>query len=82
MTPYNKKHVAGRLFLSQNYICFESRVSFVLFLSHKLKISGWILDQSSSYVGRTVKRRESGRKNGKQRDKSFTGQGDHLHHYK
>ncbi|XP_974316.4 TBC1 domain family member 9 isoform X2 [Tribolium castaneum] len=26
MTPYNKKHVAGRLFLSQNYICFESRV--------------------------------------------------------
>lgn len=26
-TPYNKKHVAGRLFLSQNYICFESRVS-------------------------------------------------------
>lgn len=25
-TPYNKKHVAGRLFLSQNYICFESRV--------------------------------------------------------
>lgn len=28
-TPYNKKHVAGRLFLSQNYICFESRVSFL-----------------------------------------------------
>ncbi|CAG9760077.1 unnamed protein product [Ceutorhynchus assimilis] len=26
MTPYNRKHVAGRLFLSQNYICFESRV--------------------------------------------------------
>lgn len=26
MTPYNKKHVAGRLFLSQNYLCFESRV--------------------------------------------------------
>ncbi|XP_044261162.1 TBC1 domain family member 9 [Tribolium madens] len=26
MTPYNKQHVAGRLFLSQNYICFESRV--------------------------------------------------------
>ncbi|XP_076251354.1 TBC1 domain family member 8/9 isoform X2 [Rhynchophorus ferrugineus] len=26
LTPYNKKYVAGRLFLSQNYICFESRV--------------------------------------------------------
>ncbi|VEN60967.1 unnamed protein product [Callosobruchus maculatus] len=26
LTPYNKKHVNGRLFLSQNYICFESRV--------------------------------------------------------
>lgn len=26
MTPYNKKHVNGRVFLSQNYICFESRV--------------------------------------------------------
>nr|XP_023016263.1 TBC1 domain family member 9 [Leptinotarsa decemlineata]XP_023016265.1 TBC1 domain family member 9 [Leptinotarsa decemlineata] len=26
LTPYNKKHVSGRLFLSQNYICFESRV--------------------------------------------------------
>lgn len=27
LTPFNKKHVAGRLFLSQNYICFDSRVS-------------------------------------------------------
>ncbi|CAG9825643.1 unnamed protein product [Phaedon cochleariae] len=26
LTPYNKKHVSGRIFLSQNYICFESRV--------------------------------------------------------
>lgn len=26
-TPYNKQHVSGCLFLSQNYICFESRVS-------------------------------------------------------
>ncbi|CAG9864874.1 unnamed protein product [Phyllotreta striolata] len=25
-TPYNKKHINGRLFLSQNYVCFESRV--------------------------------------------------------
>ncbi|XP_017769270.1 PREDICTED: TBC1 domain family member 9 isoform X2 [Nicrophorus vespilloides] len=26
LTPFNKKHVVGRLFLSQNYICFDSRV--------------------------------------------------------
>ena len=26
-TPYNKQHVWGRLYLSQNYICFASRVS-------------------------------------------------------
>lgn len=26
LTPYNKKHVTGRLFLSQNYICFDSKV--------------------------------------------------------
>ncbi|KAF5278381.1 hypothetical protein FQA39_LY05870 [Lamprigera yunnana] len=32
MTPYNKKHVAGRLFLSQNYICFESRVKALVIL--------------------------------------------------
>ncbi|KAK9879863.1 hypothetical protein WA026_008367 [Henosepilachna vigintioctopunctata] len=32
MTPYNKKHVPGRLFLSQNYICFESRVKALVSL--------------------------------------------------
>ncbi|KAF5307076.1 hypothetical protein FQR65_LT07135 [Abscondita terminalis] len=32
MTPYNKKHVSGRLFLSQNYICFESRVKSLVSL--------------------------------------------------
>lgn len=25
-TPYNKRHVWGKIFLSQNYFCFESRV--------------------------------------------------------
>ncbi|XP_063222042.1 TBC1 domain family member 9 isoform X2 [Bacillus rossius redtenbacheri] len=25
-TPYNKRHVWGRMFLSQNFLCFESRV--------------------------------------------------------
>ncbi|XP_033221070.1 TBC1 domain family member 9 isoform X2 [Belonocnema kinseyi] len=25
-TPYNKKHIWGKIFLSQNYLCFESRV--------------------------------------------------------
>lgn len=35
LTPYNKKHVAGRLFLSQNYICFDSRVSTTELLSVK-----------------------------------------------
>ena len=28
-TPYNKRHVWGKIFLSQNYLCFESRVSFL-----------------------------------------------------
>ncbi|RZF42626.1 hypothetical protein LSTR_LSTR001421 [Laodelphax striatellus] len=26
LTPYNKSHAPGKLFLSQNYICFDSRV--------------------------------------------------------
>lgn len=26
-TPYNKQHVKGKMYLSSNYICFESRVS-------------------------------------------------------
>ncbi|KAK3913686.1 TBC1 domain family member 9 [Frankliniella fusca] len=25
-TPYNKKHVPGKMFFSQNYLCFESKV--------------------------------------------------------
>jgi len=29
-TPYNKQHAWGKLYLSNNYICFESRVSFKL----------------------------------------------------
>lgn len=28
-TPYNKTHVWGRIFISQNYICFDSRVSTI-----------------------------------------------------
>ncbi|XP_044755659.1 TBC1 domain family member 9 isoform X1 [Coccinella septempunctata] len=32
MTPYNKRHVTGRLFLSQNYICFESRAKALVSL--------------------------------------------------
>lgn len=33
-TPYNKRHIWGKIFLSQNYLCFESRVSlfFILIL--------------------------------------------------
>lgn len=27
-TPFNKQHVWGKMYLSTNYICFESRVSF------------------------------------------------------
>jgi hypothetical protein len=26
-TPYNKRHNWGKIYLSQNYLCFESRVS-------------------------------------------------------
>jgi hypothetical protein len=29
-TPYNKRHVWGRMFLSQNYLCFESRVNIII----------------------------------------------------
>lgn len=25
-TPYNKRHVWGRMFISSNFLCFESRV--------------------------------------------------------
>ncbi|XP_066586469.1 TBC1 domain family member 9 isoform X2 [Prorops nasuta] len=31
-TPYNKKYVWGKIFLSQNYLCFESRVKWVVSL--------------------------------------------------
>ena len=30
-TPYNKQQVWGKLYLSNNYVCFESRVSFLYF---------------------------------------------------
>lgn len=36
-TPYNKQHVWGRLYLSQNYICFASRVSKVKY-TNKIRI--------------------------------------------
>lgn len=29
-TPYDKQHVKGKMYLSSNYICFESRVSSVM----------------------------------------------------
>lgn len=29
-TPYNKRYVWGKIFLSQNYLCFESRVSVLI----------------------------------------------------
>ena len=29
LTPYNKQNVWGRLYISQNYLCFASRVSTV-----------------------------------------------------
>lgn len=28
-TPYNKRYVWGKIFLSQNYLCFESRVNII-----------------------------------------------------
>ncbi|XP_022235832.1 TBC1 domain family member 9-like, partial [Limulus polyphemus] len=31
-TPYNKQHVWGRLFISCNYICFESRVKNLVYV--------------------------------------------------
>nr|CAD7206403.1 unnamed protein product [Timema douglasi] len=35
-TPYNKRHVWGRMFLSQNYLCFESRVRHILSCIHNI----------------------------------------------
>jgi hypothetical protein len=29
-TPYSKRHVWGRMFLSQNYLCFQSRVTNIV----------------------------------------------------
>lgn len=29
-TPYNKRYVWGKIYLSQNYLCFESRVNIFL----------------------------------------------------
>ncbi|XP_050666505.1 TBC1 domain family member 9 isoform X2 [Leptidea sinapis] len=36
-TPYNKKHVSGRLYLSQNFICFDSRVKNLVRLTIPLR---------------------------------------------
>ncbi|XP_023947050.1 TBC1 domain family member 9 [Bicyclus anynana] len=36
-TPYNKKHNWGRLYLSQNFICFDSRVSHLVRLTIPLR---------------------------------------------
>lgn len=29
-TPYNKRYVWGKIYLSQNYMCFESRVNIYI----------------------------------------------------
>ena len=31
-TPYNKRHNTGKMYLSQNYLCFESRVGDLYFI--------------------------------------------------
>lgn len=33
-TPYDKKHVWGQVYLSQNFMCFNSKVSVYLFLNY------------------------------------------------
>lgn len=33
-TPYNKKHVWGQVYLSQNFMCFNSKVSKFIYLNH------------------------------------------------
>jgi hypothetical protein len=33
-TPYNKQQVNGRIYLSQNFVCFASRVSMILNLPY------------------------------------------------
>lgn len=32
-TPYNKRYAWGKIFLSQNYLCFESRVNILIILN-------------------------------------------------
>lgn len=32
-TPYDKKHVWGQVYLSQNFMCFNSKVSEIFYLN-------------------------------------------------
>lgn len=46
-TPYNKTHVWGRIFISQNYVCFDSRVSII---KQDSKITKKFLEVSHIYI--------------------------------
>ncbi|XP_043273772.1 TBC1 domain family member 9 isoform X2 [Venturia canescens] len=52
-TPYNKRHVWGKIFLSQNYLCFESRVRQMVSLViplREVKVAETVVNQSSNAV--------------------------------
>jgi len=43
-TPYNKKNVAGTLYLSNNYVCFKSKVRYLVLRMRMLTNSTGLLD--------------------------------------
>ena len=58
-TPYNKQHVWGKMYLSNNYICFESRVSFPLLFQYLRSITfGYFSLKVQSLVALIIPLRE------------------------
>ncbi|XP_059480535.1 TBC1 domain family member 9 [Neocloeon triangulifer] len=50
-TPYNKQHVWGTLYLSQNFVCFDSRVANLVILVISLREVGLVEKVESNNIG-------------------------------
>lgn len=62
-TPYNKQHVWGKMYLSNNYICFESRVCLgSMSQSLPIQFSLCQLGTQSSFINYTVEKDSFSRK--------------------